>query len=388
MSLVEDSRSMDPRMFRDVLGHFPTGVVAITAMSADGEPVGMVVGSFTSASLDPPLVAYLPSIGSSSYAELREVDRFCVNVLSDRQEGLCRAFATKKGSEKFADATWTLSPLGSPVLEGAVAWIDCMVQDELPAGDHYIVLGKVVDLQIAEPTSPLVFHQGGYGSLETRSRVAPATPELLDQLPVVDAVRPAIEDLAEQLDLECVVMARDGDDHVVRIASAGRPSGGRSPILVGQRLPLRAPLASLLVAWEPQAAQEEWVRRGPGDAPVERYLDALASVRSRGWVLGLSSPTYRELDRLLVELPDGPEKAARLKAVEAELGGPQAFEPGAIDPDARYDVRHASVPLFSADGRAHVYVSLFGFPEGIYGSELIAAVELLRATVGDVSGIG
>lgn len=123
MSLVEDCRSMDPRMFRDVLGHFPTGVVAITAMSADGEPVGMVVGSFTSASLDPPLVAYLPSIGSSSYAELREIDRFCVNVLSDRQEGLCRAFATKKGSEKFADATWTLSPLGSPVLEGAVAWI-------------------------------------------------------------------------------------------------------------------------------------------------------------------------------------------------------------------------------------------------------------------------
>ncbi|MET0521337.1 MAG: flavin reductase family protein, partial [Jiangellaceae bacterium] len=110
--------------FRDVLGHFPTGVVVVTAMAPSGGPVGMAVGSFTSVSLDPPLVAFLPDRASSTFPHIRGAASFCINVLAADQEDVCRAFALR-GADKFRDVSWSPSPSGTPVLDGVVAWIDC-----------------------------------------------------------------------------------------------------------------------------------------------------------------------------------------------------------------------------------------------------------------------
>ncbi|GAB2843953.1 flavin reductase family protein [Actinocorallia aurea] len=155
--------AFDARRFREVLGHYPTGVVVVTAIAEDGAPTGMVVGSFTSVSLDPPLVAFLPSRTSASYAKLRTSSSFCVNVLASGQEDLCRTFASKV-PDKFAEIGWTGAPSGSPVLDKALAWIDCDVAGTVPAGDHDIVLGAVRDLAVLDATAPLLFFQGGYGT--------------------------------------------------------------------------------------------------------------------------------------------------------------------------------------------------------------------------------
>ena len=88
---------MEPGRFRHVVGHFPTGVVVVTAMHGEAGPVGMAVGSFTSVSLDPPLVAFLPDRSSTSFPKIRDVGSFCINVLADDQEHLCRAFAARGG---------------------------------------------------------------------------------------------------------------------------------------------------------------------------------------------------------------------------------------------------------------------------------------------------
>lgn len=373
----------DDRFFREVLGRYPTGVVAITACAAGGEPIGMLVGSFTSVSIDPPLVSYLPARTSSSYAELRAGTRFCVNVLSDRQEDVCRAFATRKGEEKFAGVAWTPSPLGSPMLDGALAWIDCVVESEIEAGDHYIVVGRVEGLEVANPGLPLIFHQGGYGSFQPRSRVIPSTVDLVEQLALVDTARPFIEALADDLDMECAVMSREGD-WVVRLASAGTPALGASPIQVGQRLPFNAPLGALFVAWEASDVRERWIDRGAGtDDPQVRaaHLAGLDLVRERRWLLSLLTPAYRELDRILVELPDGPEKIARLRELEPALGGPSAYDPGELDPAGRYDVRNASVPLLGPDGRPLLYFSVFGFAEQMAGADVLTVLDALRDTV-------
>ena len=85
----------DSKRFRQVLGHYPTGVTVVTAVDADGQPAGMAVGSFTSVSLDPPLVAFLPDKSSTSFPRIRRASSFCVNVLSAEQENVCRAFAAK-----------------------------------------------------------------------------------------------------------------------------------------------------------------------------------------------------------------------------------------------------------------------------------------------------
>ena len=150
--------------FWQVLGHFPTGVVVVTAMT-DAGPVGMSVGSFTSVSLDPPLVAILPAKTSTTWPRIAAAAAFCVNVLTARQEALSRAFASS-GADTFAGVSWRTAPSGAPILAGTLAWIDCDLEQSVEAGDHYIVLGRVRALDIADDdvADPLVLFQGGYGT--------------------------------------------------------------------------------------------------------------------------------------------------------------------------------------------------------------------------------
>lgn len=154
--------SFDSATFRRVLGHYPTGVCAITAVEADGTPAGMVVGTFTSVSLDPPLVAFFPDKKSTSWPRIEAAGKFCVNVLGSDQRAVCSQMS-KSGADKFAGITHRLSANGSPILDGVVAWIDCDLSAVHDAGDHVIALGAVKALEVDRPSSPLLFFQGGYG---------------------------------------------------------------------------------------------------------------------------------------------------------------------------------------------------------------------------------
>ena len=151
----------DSAKFRQVLGHFPTGVTVVTAAPPEG-PVGLAVGSFASVSLDPPLVAFFPDRGSSSWPKIEQAGAFCVNILAEDQEGVCRRFASK-GDDKFAGLGWKPAASGAPVLDGVLAWIDCDIDEVLDAGDHFCVLGRVRDLEVAHDGAPLLFFRGGYG---------------------------------------------------------------------------------------------------------------------------------------------------------------------------------------------------------------------------------
>lgn len=147
--------------FRHILGHYPTGVCAVTALAGDDRPIGLIVGSFTSVSLDPMLVAFFPDKSSSTWPRIEAAGKFCVNVLADCQQGVCSALSAK-GDEKFAGVDYHLSALGSPIIDGALAWIDCELDTVHEAGDHFIVLGKVAELDLHHEGSPLIFHKGGY----------------------------------------------------------------------------------------------------------------------------------------------------------------------------------------------------------------------------------
>jgi flavin reductase (DIM6/NTAB) family NADH-FMN oxidoreductase RutF len=157
--------AFDSAKFRQVLGHFPTGVTVITAAN-DGVPVGMAVGSFASVSLEPPLVAFFPDRSSSSWPKIQTAGAFCVNMLGDDQEEVCRRFAMK-GDDKFAGLGWSPAGSGSPLLDGVIAWIDCDIESVTDAGDHFFVLGRVRELEVGgHDRGPLVFFRGGYGRFE------------------------------------------------------------------------------------------------------------------------------------------------------------------------------------------------------------------------------
>jgi len=110
----------DGDWFRRVLGHYPTGVSVVTGIADDGVAVGLAVGSFTSVSLNPPLVAFLPRTGSSSWPKIRDSRKFCVNILAADQEEVCRTFATR-GGDKFAGLSWRAAASGSPILDATIA---------------------------------------------------------------------------------------------------------------------------------------------------------------------------------------------------------------------------------------------------------------------------
>lgn len=154
--------AFDGATFRRVLGHYPTGVCVVTAADTDGSPVGMVVGSFTSVSLDPPLVAFFPAKSSTSWPLIERAGKFCVNVLASDQKHLCDRISAK-GADKFIGIGHRVSAGGSPILGGVVAWIDCALDAVHEAGDHYIVLGRVLALEVEHPGKPLLFFQGSYG---------------------------------------------------------------------------------------------------------------------------------------------------------------------------------------------------------------------------------
>lgn len=147
--------------FREVLGHYPTGVCVVTAMGTDGKPVGMVVGSFSSVSLDPPLVGFFPARSSSSWPQIEQAGHFCVNVLASDQTALCRQIASP--GDKFAGVEYTVSQHDLPVLAGAMVSIECRLESVIDAGDHVLALGRVLGLEARRDTDPMLFFRGKYG---------------------------------------------------------------------------------------------------------------------------------------------------------------------------------------------------------------------------------
>ena len=150
---METPRIVDPEVMRDVLGHFASGVTIVTAVTEDG-PIGFTCQSFSSLSLDPPLVAFAPARTSRTWSLLREIGRFCINVLAEGQDDVSQRFA-RRGADKFDAVSWL------------VAWIDAELWAEYDGGDHTIAVARVLDLGAHPDRRPLLYHRGSYGLLRS-----------------------------------------------------------------------------------------------------------------------------------------------------------------------------------------------------------------------------
>jgi flavin reductase (DIM6/NTAB) family NADH-FMN oxidoreductase RutF len=157
-------QSLPPARLRRVFGAFPTGVTAVAAL-VDGQPVGIAASSFTSVSLDPPLVSVCVAHTSSTWPVLRGRARLGVSVLGAHQEEACRRLAGR-GTDRFAELDWRATRDGAVLVEDASAWLDCSVEQLIRAGDHDIVLLRVHELDADPAVPPLVFHASGFRRLE------------------------------------------------------------------------------------------------------------------------------------------------------------------------------------------------------------------------------
>jgi flavin reductase (DIM6/NTAB) family NADH-FMN oxidoreductase RutF len=160
---AEGGRAFDTGRFREVMGHFATGVTVITAMEDEG-PVGFTCQTFVSLSLEPPLVALAPGKSSTSWPRIAQAGSFAVNILAEDQEALCRDFAVS-GGDKFAGVGWRIGGNGAPLLDGVLAWLECDLVVTHDAGDHELVVGRVHDMGVTRGR-PLVYYRGGFGRFE------------------------------------------------------------------------------------------------------------------------------------------------------------------------------------------------------------------------------
>lgn len=153
---------IDHARFRQAMGHFASGVTVVTT-AHEGTLAGLTVSSFTSLSLDPPLVLICIDRRAASNGVIAAAGQFAVNVLSEGQEYLSRRFASQDG-DKFAPFSYTLSPSGLPLLVGALVQIECRLHSALPGGDHTIYVGEVLAAHVQEGR-PLLYYRSGYHQL-------------------------------------------------------------------------------------------------------------------------------------------------------------------------------------------------------------------------------
>ena len=349
---------VDPLRYRQVLGQYPTGVCAITAKRGGAESVAMVVGSFASVSLNPPLIAFFPDRASSSWAKLRDCEDFCVNILSAEQEALCRKLASKS-PDKFAGTSHHISAQGNPILDGVVAWIDCRRYSVTDAGDHELVIGRVLALEIETAGLPLLFFQGGYGRFAPASVSAPETPGLtLGQLRCVDRARPEMEALSDELSARCLAIVQIGAELAI-VASAGRARHDAPGTLVGQRLPFVPPTGSIFAAWLPDRERDTWIGRVANSGRQRTVRMALERVRSRGYSLGLLNDAQREFTSRLDAIAAGQMHGAGLES----LIGALFYDPESLTTAEYALVRVISAPVFDQKGGIAFVLTLYDFPK-------------------------
>lgn len=337
----------DPTHFRQVLGQYPTGVAIVTAMSRSGEPLGMTVGSFSSVSLDPPLVAFMPDKNSNSWRAIQDSgDSFCVNLLGADQENICRSVAVRK-ENKFANIGWRKSRQGNPIIVDSVAYIDCTIEAVHDAGDHNIVIGRVQDLAVENASYPLLFFRGGYGSFRPLS-LAVRDIDLLDQLRLIDFARPYMDELAHHFDSEVTVTTLLNEE-LVLAAAAGRARHEIVPRQVGQRERFSAPLGTVYAAWGGPALRERWIENSSQSATaenIEEYRRIPDRVRDRGVAVSLGPKIPPE---------DG---LSTINGAEA------TYNPVSLDGLENYELRSVSAPVFDSEGQVAFTLTLWGPPDG------------------------
>jgi flavin reductase (DIM6/NTAB) family NADH-FMN oxidoreductase RutF/DNA-binding IclR family transcriptional regulator len=358
--VMSPASGTDPQRFRRVLGQYPTGVSVVTARDDTGAAVGMAVGSFNSVSLDPPLIAFFPKRESSTWQQIEKATSFCVNILSADQEHLCRRFAAP-ALDRFAGIDSREAGSGAPIIDGVVAWIDCDVEFVHEAGDHYIVIGRVRELDIENAALPLLFYQGGYGRFAPHSlAVGDPSGVLTEQLRRVDLARPEMERIGAEIPgARCTAITMH-DEELVITATAGDPEAGVIGSLVGQRLAFIPPLGTAFAAWMDGDPVERWLSHLPAGSARDQERASLAAVRERGFSASMRTEKLDAFTSALDELADAPQEAA--DALLRDRIQQLDHEPVELSEQIKCNLGSLTFPVFASEGRVAMLLTVHGLP--------------------------
>ena len=267
-------RPIDAQALRRALGTFATGVTVVTTMDADGMPRGFTANSFASVSLDPPLILVCLAKTAVSCPVFRASKSYAVNILCEDQKAVSAAFSSRT-ADRFATVDWSTRATGSPIIAGVVAWLDCCMHQVIDAGDHYILIGRIVDYDYAA-ASPLGFCRGAYVFFGLAR----------------EAVRAAEEDDATRLlalieHEEAILFHRDADDGALSLPTAsriGNADDDGSLLSKVKAAGVDAELSFLFAVYEdPQSGVHNIVYRGEARAVDQHAKASLVPFREIPW---------------------------------------------------------------------------------------------------------
>jgi flavin reductase (DIM6/NTAB) family NADH-FMN oxidoreductase RutF len=267
-------KPIDPQDLRRALGTFATGVTVVTTVDGDGTPRGFTANSFTSVSLEPPLILVCLAKSAASCPVFQVAESYAVNILSEDQKTVSAVFSSRSG-DRFSSVDWSRRATGCPIIEGVVAWLDCRMHEVVDAGDHYILIGRIVDYDYAA-SSPLGYCRGAYVSFGLAQ----------------EAVRVAEQDQGTRLFAlieheDAILFDRDGDDGALTLPSASRIGNAddRGSLLSKVKAAgVDAELSFLFAVYEdPKTGVHSIVYRGEARAVDEHARASLVPFQDIPW---------------------------------------------------------------------------------------------------------
>lgn len=381
---------IDPAKFRNVLGHYPTGVTIVTGISESGEVLAMVVGTFTSVSIEPPLVAFLPMKSSRTFQELSKCASVCVNVLTGDQEKLGRLIASRR-ENKLDGIEWEYSPNGAPILTGSLAWLDVRISDTIEAGDHWIAMCQVLDLGVGDASPPLIFFQGGYGRFMVKSLVARVDGDNVGPVRRGARARHILERVATELGGQVQLMAALSPHELVAVATAQGACVNATDDL-GERVPMIPPIGDTYVAGGSDEDVEDWLSRGPRLEPHERDLfwGRIEFCRKHGYLASFlpqgGRSSYESMAAAAQRFAQGNLTPAEERDLsEAIARGAVGYEAQEIDDAAIYSIGSIVMPIPDENQRPIFTMRVSQLPADVPGTRVKQWIDHLRPVAQELS---
>lgn len=366
------SKEFDPRAFRDVMGHYPTGVAVVTGRADDGDLLAMVVGTFSSVSLDPPLVSFMPMKTSRTFARMRECETLCINIVGGEQQAEMLSIA-RRWENKLDGVDWYPSPSGNPVLENSIAWIDTSIADVVEAGDHWITLCRVIDMEVTNPVSPLLFFQGGYGSFVGNSLIARLSHEILPAIHAAHSASTELEALARTLRCEVSVFAAVSEDEFATVYHSMSP--GNSPEQsFATRLPIVPPIGDTYMFDKSPEVQERWMNKlkEPSEEIKATHRRRLEMVKKNGYLIAHlpeeGSIAYEQMIRASKEYRKARLTPAEERAIHEMIGSTTVdYEHREIVDDEHYNIGSIVFPVKDPGGEYTMTLRIGQLPQHVPG---------------------
>src|SRR5699024_438995 len=340
-------------------------------------------------SLDPPIVSFMPMKSSRTFERLRSCESLCINILGGEQQAEMLAIAQRR-TNKLDGIDWYPSPSGDPILQNSIAWIDTTMGEIVEAGDHWIALCDVKDLQVTNAVAPLLFFQGGYGSFSGREQTSRLSHEILPAIHATHQAAESLKDLAHGIGCEVAVFAAISDDEMATVFSeiAAEATEERR---FASRFPLVPPIGDSYFFDKSSDLQQHWLTKlkNASDETTDRHRRRMEFISEHGYLLAFLHEEHSTAYDQMIQPSEEYKKAnltpAEERSMRETIGStPVDYEPHGLVDSKVYLVGNLVLPIKGTSGGRTMTLRSAQLPSRATGSKIRVWIEQAKAVIEEI----